>query len=104
MYPKTTNYNINNELIITINTSIPGYKKIDFKPSQLKLGYNDKNDIVYFDPLINISKNTIETIPEDKRKSSFINKGLFETLLNNNINTKKNHFSMLNIMVILIII
>jgi len=88
-----SNYDIHNELKITINTSIPGYQKIDFKPSMVKTDLNGKNDKIYFDPLIKISEKSVDYIPENMRISSFLNKGLFESLLNNNKNSQKKTLS-----------
>jgi len=87
------NYDSSNELKITINTSIPGYQKIEFKPSMVVSDSNVEDNRVYFDPLIKISENTINYIPDDMRKTSFFNKGLFDSLLNNNKNTQKNNLS-----------
>ena len=72
---------IPNELIIDINTSIPGYQKIRFKPSMIIKNISNDDNKVRFDPLIKLKKSVIEKIPEDLRKKQFFNKGLFYSLI-----------------------
>ena len=79
------------QLIITINTSIPGYQKIKYKPSMTNPEIKDPNSSILFNPLVKLNKNIIDKIPENFRKKQFFNKGLFESLLNyNNSSPSKN--------------
>ncbi len=73
---------IPNELTININTSIPGFQKIKFKPSMLIKDLGKDDDTVHFDPLIKYNQSQIMQIPENLRKKSFFNKGLFLSLVN----------------------
>jgi hypothetical protein len=70
------------QLNITIRTSIPGYQKIDFKPSMLIKDSEEKS--VKFNPLIKLNKTKINQIPKDYKPNSFLNTGLFQSLLNYN--------------------
>ncbi len=69
-----------NQLIITINTSIPGYQKLKYSPSMTIPNSTEKT--VIFDPLVKLDKTIVDKIPEDLRKKQFFNKGLFQSLLN----------------------
>jgi hypothetical protein len=70
------------QLNITIRTSVPGYQKIQYKPSMtIKNSYEKA---VKFNPLIKLNKSKINTIPEEYRIKEFFNKGLFQSLLNYN--------------------
>ena len=71
-----------NELIININTSIPGYQKIKYKPSMTLKSISKDDDKIFFNPLIKISDSVINKIPEKFKKKQFFEKGLFESLLN----------------------
>jgi len=73
---------IPNELTININTSIPGFQKIKFKPSMLIKDISKDDSTVIFDPLIKYSQSEINQIPENLRKKEFFNKGLFQSLVN----------------------
>ena len=73
---------IPNELIIEINTSIPGYQKIKYKPSMTIKNISSDDNKIRFNPLIKLNKNKIDKIPEDLRKKEFFNKGLFDSLIN----------------------
>jgi hypothetical protein len=73
---------IPNELIININTSIPGYQKIRYKPSMTIKNISSDDSKIRFDPLIKLSKSVIDKVPEDLRIKQFFNKGLFESLIN----------------------
>ena len=73
---------IPNELIITINTSIPGYQKVKYKPSMTNPDIKD--DTIFFYPLVKLHKDIIDKIPENFRKKMFFTKGAFESLLNYN--------------------
>lgn len=73
---------IPNELTININTSIPGFQKIKFKPSMLIKDISKDDSSVIFDPLIKYNQSEINQIPENLRKKEFFNKGLFQSLVN----------------------
>jgi hypothetical protein len=70
-----------NQLNITINTSVPGFQKIIYKPSMTTkdLGKDDKN--IQFDPLVKLNQTIIDKIPENLRKKQFFNKDLFKSLI-----------------------
>jgi len=70
-----------NELKITINTSIPGFQTIRYKPFMTLP--DDKNDnAVQFNPLVKLKPSIIKSLPENIQKREFFNKGLFQSLLN----------------------
>ena len=72
---------IQNELKITINTSIPGFQTIKYNPSMtLKDAKNISS--LYFNPLVKLDKSVIEKVPENLRIKEFFNQGLFESLIN----------------------
>lgn len=73
---------IPNELKITINTSIPGYQKITYKPYMTIKNINKQDDTVFFNPLIKLKESTIAKVPENIRIKEFFNKGLFDSLIN----------------------
>jgi hypothetical protein len=73
---------IPNELTININTSIPGFQKIKFKPSMLIKDISKDDSTVRFDPLIKYNQSEINEIPENLRTKEFFNKGLFYSLVN----------------------
>jgi len=70
------------QLIIIIRTSIPGFQKIEYKPSMTIKGSYEKG--VVFDPLMKLNQSTIDKIPQEYRIKQFFNKGLFQSLLNYN--------------------
>jgi len=70
------------QLNITIRTTVPGYQKIEYKPSMTIKNTDEKT--VKFNPLIKLNKSKINTIPEEYRIKEFFNKGLFQSLLNYN--------------------
>lgn len=73
---------IPNELKITINTSIPGFQKIKYKPT-MTLKLNDKDDkLINFNPLVKLNPSVIKQVPEELRIREFFNKGLFNSLIN----------------------
>jgi len=74
--------NVPNELIITINTSIPGYQKIKYTPSMTIKDISSDDRTVCFDPLMKLSSSVINKIPVDLRKKQFFKRGLFQSLLN----------------------
>jgi len=73
---------IPNELKITINTSVPGYQKLNYDPHMTipDLSKDEKN--IRFDPLIKLNKSIINKVSESVRIKEFFNKGLFQSLLN----------------------
>lgn len=73
---------IPNELIVTLNTSIPGYQKIKYNGTMTIKDINKDDSTIRFDPLIKLNKAVIDKIPEKYRIKEFFNKGLFQSLLN----------------------
>ena len=73
---------IPNELTININTSVPGFQKIKFKPSMLIKDISKDDTTVRFEPLVKYDQGQINMIPENLRKKSFFNKGFFLSLIN----------------------
>ena len=73
---------IPNQLNITINTSIPGFQKVIYKPSMTLDNISSDDNSVIFNPLIKLNKSVIDKIPENLRIKEFFNKGLFQSLLN----------------------
>ena len=73
---------IPNELNITINTSVPGFQTIKYKPSMTIPNINKDDRTVRFDPLLKLNPATIKKVPEDLRKKEFFNRGLFKSLIN----------------------
>ena len=72
---------IPNELKIIINTNIPGYQSIRYKPSMTLP--DDKTDgTVQFNPLVKLKSSVIKSLPENIQKKEFFNKGLFQSLIN----------------------
>ena len=70
------------QLNIIIRTSVPGYQKIEYKPSMTIKDSDEKS--VKFNPLIKLHQSTIDKIPQEYRIKEFFNKGLFQSLLNYN--------------------
>jgi hypothetical protein len=70
------------QLNITINTSIPGYQKIEYKPSMTIPDISKDDKKIMFDPLVKLDKNYVDKVPEELRKKQFFNEGLFNSLLN----------------------
>jgi hypothetical protein len=76
-----------NQLDITINTGIPGFQKIIYKPSMTIKDLNSNDNYVAFNPLIKLNKSVVDKIPEQLRKKQFFNKALFDSLIRINQNT-----------------
>ncbi len=81
---------IPNILTIYINTRIPGYQKLTYKPSMTLPNSSGNN--VYFDPLVKLSKSVIQSFPQTDNKkkemvAQFFNKGLFETMINRSLSS-----------------
>ena len=73
--------NVPNELKITINTNIPGFQTIRYKPYMTLT--SDKNDgFVQFNPLVKLNPSIIKSLPVDVQIKEFFNKGLFQSLIN----------------------
>jgi hypothetical protein len=72
---------IPNELKITINTSIPGFQSIRYKPS-MTLPNEKNDDSIQFNPLVKLKSSVIKSLPESVQKKEFFNKGLFQSLVN----------------------
>uniref|UniRef100_A0A6C0DGC0 OTU domain-containing protein n=1 Tax=viral metagenome TaxID=1070528 RepID=A0A6C0DGC0_9ZZZZ len=73
--------NIPNELKITINTSIPGFQVIKYKPF-MTLPNDNTDGFVHFNPLIKLKQSVINSIPKNFQVKEFFNKGLFQSLIN----------------------
>lgn len=73
---------IPDQLNITIRTSIPGYQKIEYKPSMTIKDSDSKG--VEFNPMIRLNKSIIDRMPSEYRTKQFFNKGLFQSLLIHN--------------------
>jgi hypothetical protein len=71
---------IPDQLNIIINTSIPGFQKIEYRPSMTIKDIEDKN--IIFNPLIKLDKSVISKIPKEYQIKEFFNKGLFQSLIN----------------------
>jgi hypothetical protein len=82
MKPSTTKkISIPNTLNIVINTSIPGFQSIKYKPNMTIPDFKSDNS-VSFDPLIELEKKVIDKVPQEFRVKQFFNRGLFNSLLN----------------------
>jgi hypothetical protein len=73
---------IPNALTITINTSVPGYQTIKYKPDMTIKNIDKDEKTVWFDPLVPLEQSVINKVPESIRVLEFFNKGLFESLIN----------------------
>ena len=51
------------QLNITIRTSVPGYQKIEYKPSMTIKDIDEKG--IKFNPLIKLNQSTIDKIPKE---------------------------------------
>jgi hypothetical protein len=79
---------IPNELKIIINTNIPGYQNIEYKPSMTLP--NDKLDSsIQFNPLIKLNPSIIKSLPNNIQIREFFDKGLFQSLINSHGLTKQ---------------
>ena len=74
--------NIPNALTITINTSVPGFQVIKYKPRNTipNISKDDKN--VCFNPLVPLKPEIINTVPQNIKVLEFFDKGLFQSLIN----------------------
>jgi hypothetical protein len=72
---------IPNELKITINTSIPGFQNIRYKPS-MTLPKDKVDETIQFNPLIKLKPSIIKSLPKEIQIKEFFNKGYFQSLIN----------------------
>jgi hypothetical protein len=79
---------IPNQLNIIINTSVPGYQKIEYKPFMTLPDISKDDKKIMFNPLFKLDKSYVDKVPENLRKKQFFNKGLFDSLLNFTNGTK----------------
>ena len=79
---------IPNQLNIIINTSVPGYQKIEYKPYMTIPDISKDDKKIMFNPLFKLNKSYVDKVPENLRKKQFFNKGLFDSLLNFTNGTK----------------
>ena len=79
---------IPNQLNVIINTSVPGYQKIEYKPYMTIPDISKDDKKIMFNPLVKLNKSYVEKVPEKLRKKQFFNKGLFDSLLNFTNGTK----------------
>lgn len=79
---------IPNQLNIIINTSVPGYQKIEYKPYMTIPDISRDDTSIRFEPLFKLSKSIVNKVPEELRKKQFFNKGLFDSLINFTNGTK----------------
>jgi hypothetical protein len=80
---------IPNALTITINTSVPGYQTIKYKPDMTIKSIDKDEKTIWFDPLVPLNQTVIDKVPENIRVLEFFNKGLFESLINSHGNKKQ---------------
>ena len=80
---------IPNSLTITINTSVPGYQTIKYKPDMTIKNIDKDEKTIWFDPLVPLEQSVINKVPENIRVLEFFNKGLFESLINAHGNKKQ---------------
>ena len=73
---------IPNQLNIIINTSVPGYQKIEYKPYMTIPDISKDDKKIMFNPLFKLDKSYVDKVPENLRKKQFFNKGFFDSLLN----------------------
>jgi hypothetical protein len=86
--PNTKNIPIPNALTITINTSVPGYQTIKYKPDMTIKNIDKDEKTIWFDPLVPLDQSVIDKVPENIRLLEFFNKGLYESLINAHGNKK----------------
>ena len=69
------------QLNITINTSVPGYQKITYKPSMTIKDISKDDKTIQFNPLVKLNQTIVDKIPENLRKKQFFNRDLFKSLI-----------------------
>lgn len=70
---------IPNTIVIYVKSNILGFSNFKLKPSMLDP--SNKNDNILFDPLVKLNQNIVNSFEEDKRKSLFVQKPLFNSLI-----------------------
>jgi len=78
---------IPNELKIIINTSIPGYKTIEYRPDMTirSIGYNNS---LNFDPLVKLEPSVVERVQKNNKIKQFFDKDLFKSLIISSVKIK----------------
>ena len=71
-----------NTLNVTLNTGVPGFQRIRYKPNMTIPSIDKKATSIQFNPLIRLNPSVIEKVPPDIRMKEFFNKELFQSLLN----------------------
>lgn len=84
------NTGVPDELIININTSIPGYEKIKFSPSMLSQNMNTSNRNVLFNPLYKLDAKNMGDVSEKSTKSKFYDISSFNSMLSLFVKTRVN--------------
>jgi hypothetical protein len=72
---------IPNELKIIINTNIPGYQNIEYKP-YMTLPNDKVGNNIQFNPLVKLNSSIIKSLPDNIQVREFFDKGLFQSLIN----------------------
>jgi hypothetical protein len=70
---------IPSDLRIVVNTGVPGFQSIFYKP-QMSIP-DTKEKKVWFNPLVRLNQRIVDKVPPEYRIKQFFNKGLFESLL-----------------------
>ena len=70
---------IPSDLRITINTGVPGFQSIVYKP-QMSIP-DTKEKKIWFTPLVRLNQRIVDQVPPEYRIKQFFNKGLYESLL-----------------------
>ena len=83
---------IPNELKIIINTNIPGYQNIEYKP-YMTLPNEKVDNSIQFNPLVKLNPSTIKSLPNNIQIREFFDKGLFQSLINAHGFTKQKNLS-----------
>jgi len=86
--PNQISIPIPNALTITINTSVPGYQTIKYKPNMTLPDIDKELSTIWFDPLVPLNQSVINKVPENIKVVEFFNKGLFRSLINAHGNQK----------------
>jgi hypothetical protein len=86
--PNQISIPIPNALTITINTSVPGYQTIKYKPNMTLQDIDKELTTIWFDPLVPLNQSVINKVPENIKVVEFFNKGLFRSLINAHGNQK----------------
>jgi len=75
-----------NEITFMLKTQIPGLQEIEYMPYMTIP--REKNRHIYFDPLIKLSEEIINKVPEDLRIKQFFDANLFKSLVNSHASTR----------------